>query len=125
MNKETRLILESLRWIILRDTMKPEFREPFINSIIRKIDETLNPPTNNLEEQRAEEIKEGCGKDSGYNNVPCGELAGGKFYYCDECLKKEIKVKESLEEKVPITEFNKDMSKEERQYYGDCYDGSR
>jgi len=38
---EIKLILKCLRWLIVRDSMKPEFREVFDNSLIGKIDKLL------------------------------------------------------------------------------------
>lgn len=45
MNNEEfqKLVLKSLRWIMIRDTMKLEFRGLFDNTMTRKIDEALTP----------------------------------------------------------------------------------
>lgn len=42
-----------------------------------------------------------------------------------QVAKGKFKAGKSLEQKVPITEFNKDMSKEERDYYGKEFDDER
>ena len=61
MNKETRLILESLALVQknqneLAKAIMGNEKEIQIKTIIGKINEALAPPTNNLAEQRAKEI---------------------------------------------------------------------
>lgn len=58
MNAETRLILEALDWIINNISSKNMQQGVFGLGIQERINLALNPPTNNLAEQRAEEIKD-------------------------------------------------------------------
>lgn len=63
MNKETRLILRALyniqrNQITLVELIKDPSSNLNLGLTLDEIDQALNPPTNNLEEQRAKEIKD-------------------------------------------------------------------
>ena len=64
-----------------------------LNSVHNRMNETrelLQPKeTKDLPSRTADALKEGCGKIIQPHpkvKMPCGDLAGGEFLYCDDCV---------------------------------------
>ena len=73
---------------------------------------------------RIKELEKGCGKEiNPYKDIkfPCGEMAGGTIYYCNEC-ELELSILKEIQSEV-IKEINKWWNKitKERLGYEDKY----
>lgn len=96
MEKEIKQILKNQASIL---SIISQIKEVEINSMfsiaerIKETSDLLNLKGTNEDCCEMEE-KKGCGKIiNPYKNIkfPCGDIAGGKEYFCDECESKFVK----------------------------------
>lgn len=96
-----KLFLRALHYLIKRSNPCLPSEEKEREELLIKFEQALNPPTNDLKEKRAEEIKvKGCGKELHHEGadclIKCGTIHFGNIELCKKCKEKgsDFEVKE-------------------------------